>query len=95
MTSLFSSLKTWGLAIAVGVASVFAVIARLLLAQNSRLRHRAENAEVKARRAVVIAKKDVEIDEQSHSRRAEIIKDRDSGVSEYDPNELFRDKRDS
>ena len=95
MTLLFSRIKTYGLALVAAVVGVLAVIARLLWSQNSRLRHRAENAEAKARRAVVIAKKDVEIDEQSHSRRAEIIKDLDSGVSEYDPNELFRDKRDS
>ena len=72
MNFLFSRIKTYGLAIAVAVAGVIAVIARLLLTQNSRLRHRAENAEAKARRAVIVATADQEIEKSKRKIRDEI-----------------------
>ena len=91
MTFLFSRIKTYGLAIVAAVAGVLAVIARLLWSQNNRLRHRAENAEVKARRAVIIMEADKEIEKAKDKIREDL--NNHPGVD--DPNKLWNRKDDS
>lgn len=93
MTLLFSRIKTYGLAIAVGVAGVLAVIARLLLARNSRLRHRAESAEQKAKRAVIIMQADQDIEKAKEKLREEQKKSDYNGFN--DPDSLWRKPDDS
>ena len=88
MISLLSRIKLSALALVGAVAGVLAVIARLLLAQNSRLRHRAENAEAKARRAVIIMEADKDIEEAKEKIREEQKSD-NTGFN--DPNKLWND----
>lgn len=91
MSLIFSRIKTYGLALAVAALGAIAVIARLLLAQNSRLRHRAENAEAKAKRAVIIMEADKEIEKAKDKIREE----RDNHPGFTDPNKLWDRKDDS
>jgi hypothetical protein len=95
---IFSRIKTWGLAIAAGAMGVLLVIVKILTAQNSRLRHRAENAEAKAKRAVIIQQADIDIEKAHRRIRKEREKQiEETGDSEYwrDPNKLFKRPDDS
>ena len=93
MTLLLSHIKAYGLAIVAAVAGVLAVIVRLLVARNSQLSRRAENAEEKARRAVIIADADIEIERAKRVIREEQETDNHPGFN--DPNKLWRDKDDT
>lgn len=78
------------------VLGVMLAVIRVLTKRNSKLRQRVENAEAKAIRAVVIAKKDDEIEEQTDSHRADLIKeleDNNDSSGFRDPNQLW-DKSD-
>ena len=93
MTLLLSHIRRYGLALVAAVAGVLAVIVRLLLARNSQLSRRAENAEEKARRAVIIADADIEIERAKRILREE--QDTNSNPGFNDPNKLWRDKDDT
>lgn len=93
MTLLLSHIKAYGLAIVAAVVGVLAVIVRLLVARNSQLSRRAENAEEKARRAVIIADADIEIERAKRVIREEQETDNHPGFN--DPNKLWRDKDDT
>ena len=93
MTLLLSHIKAYGLAIVAAVVGVLAVIVRLLVARNSQLSRRAENAEEKARRAVIIADADIEIERAKRVIREEQETDNHPGFN--DPNKLWRNKDDT
>ena len=90
---ILSRIKTYGLAIVAVAASALAVIAKLLWSQNNRLRLRAENAEVKARRAVIIMEADNDIEKAKEKIRENQKLNDHSGFN--DPGKLWSDKNDS
>lgn len=93
MTLLFSHIKAYGLAIVAAVVGVLAVVVKLLLARNSHLSRRVETAEEKARRAVIIADADIEIERAKRIIREEQKTDNNPGFN--DPNKLWNDRDDT
>jgi Flp pilus assembly protein CpaB len=91
---IFSRFKISALAIVAAVAGVFGVIARLLWSQNGRLVRRVENAEEKARRAVIIAEADRDIETAKRKLRNE-IKNTGTDGTFRDPNSLWTKSDDS
>ena len=69
---IFSRIRLWGLATVGAVLSALVVIVKVLTKRNSRLSRRAENAEEKARRAVIIVKADQDIEKAKRKIRDEI-----------------------
>ena len=91
MTLLLSHIKRYGLALVAAVVGVLAVVVKLLLARNSRLSHRVGYAEEKARRAVIIADADIEIERTERKVREEQVKSGNPGIR--NPNSLWRQRR--
>ena len=93
MTLLLSHIKRYGLALVAAVVGVLVVTVKFLLARNSRLSHRAEYAEEKARRAVIIADAEIEIERAARIMREKQKANNHPGFN--DPNKLWRDKDDT
>ena len=91
---IFSKLKLWGLAIVGAVLSALVVTVKVLTKRNSQLSRRAENAEQKAKRAVIIAEADREIEKAKRKIRDEI---KNTGTDEpfRNPNSLWNDRDDT
>ena len=69
-------------------------IVKILTVRNSKLRARAENAEVRVRRAKIIADRDNELEAQTDSHRAEVKRElEDTGESDTfrKPDKLWDD----
>ena len=93
MTLLLSHIKRYGLALVAAVVGVFVVTVKFLSARNNQLSRRVESAEQKARRAVVIADADIEIERANRIIREEQKSTNNPGFN--DPNKLWRDKDDT
>lgn len=88
MTLLLSRIKVFSLALAgVALAALVATV-KVLTAKNSQLSRRAENAEAKAKRAVIIAKADQDIEKAKRKIRDE-IKNTGGDDAFRDPNSLW------
>ena len=91
---MFSFMKAkvwpWLIALAGVVLSVFVVIVRRTMKENSRLRRDVESAEVRVNRARVVAKRDMELIQDEQIREAKIANELKNGRTDYDPNDLFR-----
>jgi hypothetical protein len=88
MTFFLSRIKIWGLAFVGVVIAALAATVKLLSHRNSRLRHRAENAELKAKQAVIIAQADRDIEKAKRKVRNE-IKNTGPDESFRNPNSLW------
>ena len=93
MTLLLSHIKRYGLALVAAVVGVLVVTVKFLSARNNQLSRRVESAEQKARRAVVIADADIEIERASRIIREDQKANNHPGIN--DPNSLWGDKDDS
>jgi hypothetical protein len=79
---ILSTLKAKLYVAAAGVLGVLLMAVRILLARNSKLKSRVENAEAKVNHAREVAKQDIQIDQQTDSHRAELINElEDTGDS--------------
>ena len=91
---IFSKLKLWGLAIVGVVLSALVVTVKVLTKRNSQLSRRVENAEQKAKRAVIIAEADRDIEKAKRKLRNE-IKNTGTDGAFRDPNSLWRKSDDT
>jgi hypothetical protein len=94
LKTLWLKIWPWLIALAGVAISALAVIARLTMKENRRLRVRVENAEAKVNHARVVSQKDITLIRKEQERKVEINKDRDDGRTDYDPNELFKGDND-
>ena len=91
---IFSKLRLWGLAIVGAVLSALVVIVKILTKRNSHLSRRAENAEAKAKRAVIIAEADRDIEQAKRKLRDE-IKNTSTDDAFRNPGSLWNDRDDT
>jgi len=79
---ILSKLKVYGLAIAGVALTVLLTAVKILTWKNSQLRERVQVADAKVRVARVVAKQDIQIDQQTDSHRADLINEiEDTGDS--------------
>ena len=88
--------KIWMWAIAaVGLLITgLAVTARTTMKENRRLRRHVESAEAKVKHAQAVSRDDIKQIQEEQIREAQIAKDLEDRKSNYDPNELFNNRKD-
>ena len=92
---MFSTLKTYGLALAGALLGVLAILTRVLLSQNSRLRTKVEQKDANLKQAKKVLEADIEISEQEDTRLRDAkneIKDGRAPGALTDPNRLWGDE---
>ena len=94
---IFTTLKAKLYAGAVVVLGVLLATVKILAKKNSRLERRVETAEARVNHARVVAKQDIQIDQQTDSHRADLINeletDNDS-TAFRNPDKLWNDTDD-
>ena len=94
---IFSKLKLYLFAGVGVVLTVLLATVKILAKKNSRLSRRVETAEARVNHARVVAKQDIQIDQQTDSHRADLInelEDTDDSTTFRDPNKLWNDTDD-
>lgn len=93
---LFSTLKTYSLAIAGGLLGVLAIVTRVLLSQNSKLRTKVEQKDANLKKAREVLESDIAINEQEDTRLKDVKNEIKNGSSDEltDPNDWVWDDDD-
>ena len=95
---MFSTLKTYAVAIAVTVGSALLIAVRVLSGQNRRLRAKNERMDAQRKHTKLIMEQDIATDEQADDHLAEVARQVEDGKhpSELlDPNEWVRNDKGS
>ena len=91
---ILGRLKTYAIIAGGALLSALLIAVKVLTAQNSRLRRKAETAEARVHHAKVVLQKDKEVDEQTDVHLAEVAKEVEEGKSPSeltDPNKHWTD----
>ena len=90
---MIAKIKDYALLILGGLVAALVFLLRIFGARAKRLGRQNDKLKATVKRSEEVINADIQANEQADIRAAEIARDLESGVTEYDPNELWNDDK--